>query len=99
MVQTGLSSGDFWPAIRRQFGKVHLVHVNFPVACADLTPQPGLEATEARFFGRDALPEAMHAGHEVRVPQCFACLSGDPFFDPADSATMTLGNDQRPPSP
>ncbi len=79
--------------------KVHLVHVNFLVECADLSPQPGLEATEARFFSRDALPEAMHAGHEVRVPKCFDCLSGDSFFDPADSASMTLGNDQRPANP
>ncbi len=32
----------------------------------------------------------MHAGHEIRVPKGFAWLFGDPFFDPADSAAITL---------
>lgn len=86
----------------RQWGsrfKVHLVHPVFLVECDDLTPSPGIESLDARFFSRNALPTEMHAGHELRVPKCFDLVQQPTtYFDPADSYTGDLPLHQRPQS-
>jgi ADP-ribose pyrophosphatase YjhB (NUDIX family) len=77
--------------------KVHLAHAVFLVECEDLVPSPGVESLDARFFSRYALPDEMHAGHELRVPKCFDLLTTtEAYFDPADSATSILSAHQRP---
>ena len=75
--------------------KVHLINMVFLVAGDDLTPKPGMEALDARFYARDCLPEPLHPGHDARVPRCFELLDQPAFFDPADASTMTLPMDQR----
>lgn len=77
--------------------KVHLVHPVFLVECEDLTPSPGIEAVDAQFFGREALPAEMHAGHERRVPKCFELYEQcETYFDPADSVGTEMPMHQRP---
>lgn len=79
--------------------KVHLVHPVFLIECDDLTPSPGIESLDARFFNRNELPKEMHAGHELRVPKCFDLVKQpDTYFDPADSYTVDLPLHQRPQS-
>ena len=50
--------------------KIHFTHAVFQIHSDDLTPTPGLETTDARFFAADALPE-LYAGHNKIVPLCF----------------------------
>jgi ADP-ribose pyrophosphatase YjhB (NUDIX family) len=76
--------------------KVHLVHVVFQVDCEDLTPDPGIEALQARYFSADDLPTDMHLGHELRVPSCFTLRSSDTYFDPANSSGADFSSLQRP---
>lgn len=78
--------------------KAHLINMVFEVACDDLDPQPGVEALEAGFFARDALPQPLHPGHDTRVPEVFARLGRDPYFDSADSREGDLPLHQRPES-
>lgn len=88
----GIFDGRKW----RSQGRIHLVHVVFQVDCEDLSPHPGIEALQARFFSVDDLPADMHPGHDLRIPRCFASRSGDVYFDPADSAEMDFSHLQRP---
>lgn len=77
--------------------KVHLIHPVFLVECATLTPSPGIECLDARFFSRDALPAEMHTGHELRVPKCFELYEQcETYFDPADSVGAEMPMHQRP---
>jgi ADP-ribose pyrophosphatase YjhB (NUDIX family) len=84
----------------RQWGsrsKVHILHLVFLVECQDIVPVPGLEMLDARFFAADRLPQAMHRGHDVRVPKCLQLLhSGTTFFDPASSEHIDMPMYQRP---
>jgi 8-oxo-dGTP diphosphatase len=75
----------------------HMIFV-FEVTCDDLTPKPGIEATEARFFPPDALPRNnMHPSHIDRVPHVLALKPGDCYFDPADSRGADLPMTHHPP--
>jgi len=77
--------------------KVHLIHPVFQVECASYTPVPGIEAVDARFFSRAALPTPMHYGHDLRVPKCFELLDqAETYFDPADSSGEAMPHHQRP---
>ncbi len=42
--------------------KIHFTHAVFQIHSDDLTPTPGLETTDARFFAANALPE-LYVGH------------------------------------
>jgi 8-oxo-dGTP pyrophosphatase MutT (NUDIX family) len=68
--------------------KVHMIHLVYLVRCDDLTPSPGIEMVEARYFPPDALPEPMHSGHGQRLPICIELARTGQTF--ADSAT-TIG--------
>lgn len=77
--------------------KVHLVHFVFVVECSAPSPVHGIETVDARFFGPDALPQAMHPGHDLRVPKAIQLLhSGETYFDPASSFHAALPMHQRP---
>jgi ADP-ribose pyrophosphatase YjhB (NUDIX family) len=77
--------------------RFHIIHPVFQVECGDLTPAPGMEAVDVRYFARDALPTPMHPGHGERVPRCFEMYdSGETYFDPAESITAHLPMHQRP---
>jgi ADP-ribose pyrophosphatase YjhB (NUDIX family) len=77
--------------------KLHILNVVFLVECAELRPVPGIEMLDAGFFRPDALPEAMHHGHDLRIPRCFELLrSGSTYFDPADSYQADMPMFQRP---
>lgn len=88
----GIFDGKKWGTQAR----VHLVHVVFQVECRGLSPSPGTEALQARFFSADDLPTDMNAGHDRRVPCCFALRAGDAYFDPAHSSEMDFSCLQRP---
>lgn len=88
----GIFDGKKWGTQAR----VHLVHVVFLVECRALSPSPGIEALQARFFSADDLPADMHGSHARRVPLCLALRAGDAYFDPASSAEMDFSHFQRP---
>lgn len=89
----GIFDGRLWGSRSR----VHIVHHVFRITCVNFVPTPGIEMTDARFFSRDALPDAMHKGHEMRVPKVFALRdSGETFFDPTSSEDGDLPMHQRP---
>ena len=89
----GIFDGPRWGSR----AKVHLLQLVFLVECADLTPVPGIEMLEARFFGAAGLPEAMHPGHDARVPKCIELArGGETYFDPASSYGIELPMHQRP---
>ncbi|HLF09262.1 MAG TPA: NUDIX domain-containing protein [Dehalococcoidia bacterium] len=48
----GVFDGRIWGSP----DKVHLMNMVFQVECRDLSPKPGLETLDARFFPRDRLP-------------------------------------------
>lgn len=76
--------------------KVHMVHFVFHVACDELVPAHGIEMIDARFYAPDALPAAMHHGHDRRIARCLAALrDGATHFDPADSREGDLPMFQR----
>ena len=80
--------------------KVHLLHFIFLVECVNLTTAPGVEMLDARFFAPDALPEAMHPGHELRVPRTIQLWrDGETYFDPASSLSGEMPMYQRPGNP
>ncbi|MBI5957341.1 MAG: NUDIX domain-containing protein [Chloroflexi bacterium] len=79
--------------------RFHLIHPVFLVECDSLTPAPGTEAIDARFFARDHLPTPLHHGHEGRIHACFEALDGETFFDPVDVSTFELPMHQRPALP
>lgn len=88
----GVFDGRFWGSQ----AKVHLILPVFLVECVELFPVPGVEALDARFFSRDALPQAMHRGHELRVPKCFDLFNQlEAYFDPADSSSADMPLHQR----
>ncbi len=92
----GVFDGRLWGSR----SKVHMLHFVFLVECADLAPAPGSEMLDARFFPPDRLPEAMHHGHDRRVPKCIRLAQeGETFFDPAASYGMDLPMHQRPGAP
>jgi 8-oxo-dGTP pyrophosphatase MutT (NUDIX family) len=70
--------------------KVHYVALVFQIECPDLTPKPGFESVDARFFTQHTLPSALHPGHDMRVPKCFELLDAETYFDPAESLTGDL---------
>jgi ADP-ribose pyrophosphatase YjhB (NUDIX family) len=90
----GVFDGRLWGS-RSRFHMIHLVYL---VRCADLTPVPGVEMLEARFFPPDALPEPMHAGHDRRLPLCIELArNGQTYTDPATTTAATdLPMHQRP---
>lgn len=77
---------------------LHLMNVVFQVECDDLTPSTGIETLDAQFFAPDALPAALHPGHDRRLPVVLGILA-DPnaqaHFDPADSRDEDMPNHQR----
>jgi 8-oxo-dGTP pyrophosphatase MutT (NUDIX family) len=77
---------------------VHMIHLVYLVRCTDLSPAPGIEMLEARFFPPDALPESMHSGHGQRLPVCIELArSGQTYADPATTTAATdLPTHQRP---
>lgn len=76
--------------------KVHMVHFVFHVVCEPQTPIPGIEMHDARFFAPDALPAAMHYGHDGRIARCLETLhDGTTHFDPADTREGDLPMFQR----
>ncbi len=75
--------------------KAHLINMVFRVVCDDLTPSPGIEALDAGYFARDALPQPLHPGHDTRIPVVFERLDRDAYFDPADSREAYLSSIQR----
>jgi ADP-ribose pyrophosphatase YjhB (NUDIX family) len=88
----GVFDGRFWGSQE----KIHMINPVFLVECTELSPVPGIEALDARFFSRDALPQEMHAGHELRGPKCFDLLNQpETYFDPSDSVTDTMPMHQR----
>jgi 8-oxo-dGTP pyrophosphatase MutT (NUDIX family) len=89
----GVFDGRLWGSRTR----VHMIHLVYLVECADLTPAPGIEMLEARFFGPDALPEPMHSGHGRRAPFCIELAeSGRTFADPSSSYGIDMPMHQRP---
>ena len=89
----GVFDGRLWGSR----SKVHLVHFVFAVACDDLDPVPGSEMLDARFFPTDRLPEAMHRGHDLRVPKVIELRRSDEtYFDPASSHDIDMPMHQRP---
>ena len=89
----GIFDGPRWGSN----SKVHMAHLVYLVRCADLSPVPGVEMLEAGFFGPNALPEPLHAGHDLRVPKCFELARGGrTYFDPASSYGIDMPMHQRP---
>ena len=89
----GVFDGRLWGTR----SKVHLIHPVFLVECHDLSPMPGVEALDVQFFSRSHLPDALHAGHELRIPRCFELLErSETYFDSAESSTGDLPLYQRP---
>lgn len=90
----GVFDGRRWGSRTR----VHMIHLVYLVRCDDLTPMPGIEMLDARFFPPDALPEPMHSGHGQRLPVCIELArNGQVFTDPATTIAATdLPTHQRP---
>lgn len=89
----GVFDGALWQSRM----KGHISHVVYQIECDNLTPSVGIEALDARFFSRDALPNELHPGHEQRIYRYFELLaSGESNFDPADAAAIELSELQRP---
>jgi ADP-ribose pyrophosphatase YjhB (NUDIX family) len=76
----GLFDGQRWGSR----SKVHFTHAVFQIYCAEMTPKPGLETKDARFFTADSLPE-LFLGHDRIAPKCFELRDGAAHFDPASS--------------
>lgn len=88
----GIFDGRIW----KSRSKAHIMNFVYQVQCQDLTPHPGIEALDARFFAPDDLPSPMHPGHELRIPKSIEALkSGKPFIDPASAYELDLTNFQR----
>lgn len=87
----GVMDGRLWNAQ----SKVHYVALVFQIECPDLTPKPGVETVDARYFGQHNLPQPLHPGHDMRVPKCFELLDGETYFDPAESLTTDMPVQQR----
>ena len=89
----GIFDNQRWPSR----SKVHMWHLTFLVTCADLTPVPGIECLDARFFAADSLPTALHGNHGPRLVETFAALrSGRTYFDPGTSVGVPMPMHQRP---
>jgi len=86
----GLFDGRRWGSR----SKVHFTHAVFQIHCDELTPRPGLETRDARFFAADALPE-LFMGHDRIVPMCFELRDGAAYFDPASSDEGDMPSHQR----
>lgn len=83
----------------RSWSKVHMWNLIFLVTSTELTPTPGIECLDARFFTPSALPEAMHSNHEARIVQAITALhAGSTYFDPGTSIDRAMPIDQRPES-
>jgi len=85
----------------RQWGlrtKVHLLAFVFLVDCADLSPVPGIEMLDARFFRPYALPDLLHPGHDALIARSIdLAQEGQTYFDPASTfGTVDLPMHQRP---
>jgi 8-oxo-dGTP pyrophosphatase MutT (NUDIX family) len=79
--------------------KVHSWHLTFLVECPDLTPAPGIESLDARFFPPDALPAELHSNHGPRLATTVAALrDGTTYFDPGTSLDVAMPTHQRPES-
>ena len=86
----GVFDGRLWDSR----SKGHLVHLIFHVECPNMTPKPGVEALDARFFDKAALPP-LFQGHTVRVPKCFDLLESETYFDPAESLNAVMPTHQQ----
>jgi 8-oxo-dGTP pyrophosphatase MutT (NUDIX family) len=89
----GIFDGRLWDAPSR----VHMLRLVFLVDSPELTPVPGVEAVEARFFARTAIPTDLHPGHEALIPEIFELAGGSGvYFDPATSVDEDMPSYQRP---
>lgn len=89
--------GIFDSRLLKSWTKVHMWNLVFLVECAELTPSPGIECLDARFFAPDQLPDAMHSSHGPRLARSIAALrSGQTYFDPGTSVGVTMPMGQRP---
>ncbi|MGE3269790.1 MAG: NUDIX hydrolase, partial [Chloroflexota bacterium] len=77
--------------------RTHMLMLAFLVECADLTPEPGSEMTDARFYSLDALPPEMSASQARIVPVSGNLVrSGGCYVDPASTYGIDLPMHQRP---
>jgi ADP-ribose pyrophosphatase YjhB (NUDIX family) len=89
----GAFDGRLWGSQAR----MHILALVFLVACTDLTPEPGSEMTDARFFPLDALPAEMSPSHARYVPLCGELVrTGSSYVDPASSYDVEMPMHQRP---
>jgi len=77
--------------------RTQLLMLVFQVQCAEFTPAPGSEMTDARFFPLDALPDQMTASQQSKVSICGKLArTGGSYVDPASSYDVELPMHQRP---
>lgn len=89
--------GIFDTRLWHSWSKVHILALTFQIECPDLTPSPGIECLDARFFPTDELPDPMHTSHGPRLAQSLAALrSGQTYFDPGTSIGVAMPMEQRP---
>lgn len=86
----GVFDGRLWGSR----SPVHSVILTFLVSCNDLSPSPGLETLDAKFFPKDQLPP-LHGGHSLRVPKIFELRNQPTYFDAAESYTAEMPMKQR----
>lgn len=88
----GIFNGPDWGS----YSKLHLINIVFLVECDDLTPNIGHEALDAKFYGRDMLPENMNSNHDGRVRKIFEMLDSQTcFLDLAESSQIELDDIQQ----
>jgi ADP-ribose pyrophosphatase YjhB (NUDIX family) len=89
----GIFDGRLWGS----YSNLHLINLVFQVECDDLTPSPGIEALDAKFFSRDNLPANMDSNHAGRVPKTFEMFDKrECYLDLTDYTQIVLDDLQRP---
>lgn len=88
----GIFDGPLWGS----YSKMYIINIVFLVECDDLIPSAGIEALDAKFYGRDSLPDDMNSNHDGRVRKIFEMLDNETcFLDLAESSEIELDNSQR----